>query len=383
MLKYSDISVERNFRLIDESVEIFANECDNMISSFDDRCNKALNSSFKFEAVEELDFYEEGVVDVIEGIGKKVIELFNKLIEAAKDLVTNIQTKLFAKKNNLEKVEAVLKKHPEFSKEISVALEKDGLGVTDWKNIKDAEESISKILEDYAKGKIGKEDAEKKKDEQLKRLKTKMDVISSGKYMIAGAIGIVGAIAFFKSDFFKSISNMENHIRSSKDSYEKDHLAIAKMIKENLGNKYVVRHGYRAAKDADGHPVKDPKTGKPMGEQYKYIEKQYPKLSTQGVGKDKKIVDSQTISNDEKLDISHRFSDFERMNFSFHSQLIQIENENLKNIAKFVRICSGIVTAFSRRHDIYSDDVDTIMKNAGKSVKFNEQLNSFKGNKKD
>ena len=71
MLRYSDISVERNFRLIDESVENFTTECDNMISSFDDRCNKALNSGFAFESVEELDFYEEGAKEVIEGIGKK------------------------------------------------------------------------------------------------------------------------------------------------------------------------------------------------------------------------------------------------------------------------------------------------------------------------
>ena len=108
--------------------------------------------------------------------------------------------------------------------------------------------------------------------------------------------------------------------------------------------------------------------------------------SAKDIHKDKhkalKVLDDGAIADDNKfrkgsMDYNRRFSDFERMCFSFYSQLIQIANQNLKNTAKLTRICSALITAFNRRHNFYEDDVKVVGRDAARASSMNNALRNL------
>ena len=106
----------------------------------------------------------------------------------------------------MEKVEYIIKKRPQLADQIKIALNSGALDIKSWKDIHSADEDISRVLDDLAKGKIGTGVAEQKCKERIEKLEKAASITKTIFEVGKLAIGLYAAIKFFKSESEKVLA---------------------------------------------------------------------------------------------------------------------------------------------------------------------------------
>ena len=106
------------------------------------------------------DIYEEGVVNIIESIGAGIEKIFDKFMELIDKVADFFREKIWASKSDAQKLEALLKKHPDMKDEIKMAVQKGDLDVKDIKSMHDVMDGTYDILQKINKGEVEPSKAE-------------------------------------------------------------------------------------------------------------------------------------------------------------------------------------------------------------------------------
>lgn len=172
-------------------------------------------------------------------IGKAIIDLFNKFKEMAGNIVKKISEISFKSKSDLNKLDKLIKAHPEFKDDVICAFKNGELNISDAKSIREMEAAYDELIK-----------LSKKKDVDPKTLrgkfeamKKKFDNIDKGTAIkVAGAATTVitagTAIFVFKNHILDAKKRTSEYIEASKKSAEDTAKAIEE-LRRVYGDEYV------------------------------------------------------------------------------------------------------------------------------------------------
>ena len=148
----------------------------------------------------------------IKKIGQTIISLFESFVKFVDSIVEKLKKFNFRLKSNEKKINSLVKKHPELTKEkIQILADKGGLDFSDFKSLAELDKEFFKIVEMSKKADVspdslkGKWEATKKKlNMQDSTVKTIATVATTATAVISLAV----AIKKFKGDVAKSQYNV-------------------------------------------------------------------------------------------------------------------------------------------------------------------------------
>ena len=147
----------------------------------------------------------------VKKIGQTIISLFESFVKFVDSIVEKFKNFNFRLKSNEKKINSLVKKHPELTKEkIQLLADKGGMDFSDFKSLAELDKEFFKIVEMSKKADVspdslkGKWEAAKKKlNMQDSTVKTVATVASAA----TAVISLVVAIKKFKGDVAKSQYN--------------------------------------------------------------------------------------------------------------------------------------------------------------------------------
>lgn len=164
---------------------------DQLINEYDMRCEqiRIMNLS------EDVDdpYFTEGVTKVIEGVGKAVETVIDKVIELIDKVVSTFNEWIWNKKSDIEKMNVLFKKYPEYAERIQIAFDRGDFDVKDIKSIQDVMNGSYDLLDKLNKGKINPSDAESKFQSLINKFN------KYGKPLIEIAAGVTTVITAAKA----------------------------------------------------------------------------------------------------------------------------------------------------------------------------------------
>lgn len=98
--------------------------------------------------------YESEKKSFLETIGETLINLYNRFMEFIDNIIDNIKTYVFNKKTDLQKLDILLKKHPELKDEAVMAFKDGTFTLDDVKSLKELDVTFEEILKIAKKSNI-------------------------------------------------------------------------------------------------------------------------------------------------------------------------------------------------------------------------------------
>ena len=205
-----DSFFEKAFEQYDKEVFSLMNEANN--SYVELRSNTDL-IMLESEIMGELENSQTAILEAegqnfIKKIGQTIISLFESFVKFVDSIVEKFKNFNFRLKSNEKKINSLVKKHPELTKEkIQLLADEGGLDFSDFKSLAELDKEFFKIVEMSKKADVspdslkGKWEAAKKKlNMQDSTVKTIATVASAATAVISLAV----AIKKFKGDVAKS-----------------------------------------------------------------------------------------------------------------------------------------------------------------------------------
>lgn len=152
------------FDLYDDVMnEIQMNESyvDNLIRDYNIKCDEIRLYNL-MESGETHEYFTEGVVDIIEKIGRGVETVIGKVVEMIDTVVDSFRQMIWSHKSDSQKIEMILKKHPQMADDIKLAFQKGDLDVKDIKSMHDVLDGTYDIISKMKSGKLEPSAAEVK-----------------------------------------------------------------------------------------------------------------------------------------------------------------------------------------------------------------------------
>lgn len=205
-------------------------EIDNMIKSLIDKSNSIYMESEIMGSIdnEKLVVMEAEKSNVFEKLGNLIIKAFEKLNELIQNVLDKIKEYFSKGKTETDKIESLIKKHPQLKDEIIVAWKQGDLKVADAKSLKEMDVAFDEIIK-MAKDKDvdpntlqGKINAFKKKFEHIDESST-VKFARSVDTVINAATAVVGFAFIFSTCRKNILETKERNARYKEgllDAYE-------------------------------------------------------------------------------------------------------------------------------------------------------------------
>ena len=190
--------------------------------------------------------YEAEKTNIFARIGEFLVKIYNEFVKLIDNVIDKIKNFSFKNKTNVQKLDILVKQHPEFKNEIVAAFNADVLKLDDINKLKELDRAWEEVLK-----------MAKKKDIDTKTLKGKIEKIKenfekdekSWKVVkVAAAVGTVVTAAKAVTFFVPQCAEVMEKFKELKKSRSEQH---ADMMEE-----------LRNAKDKDGNPIVTNQTGK-------------------------------------------------------------------------------------------------------------------------
>lgn len=190
--------------------------------------------------------YEEKKKNFFQKIGETVIAIFEKIRAAIQSAIDKIKEIAFGSKSDLQKLDTLIKKHPELKNEAICAFNSGALDMKDIKSLKELDAAFEEIIRmskekdidpNTLKGKWEK--AKKKFQEDEKTWK----IVKVG----AAATTVITAI--------KAIATFNGILRKNRDELQESN-AKNKELEAEI-EKTLTAGGFLYKKDKDGNTIKD------------------------------------------------------------------------------------------------------------------------------
>ena len=142
------LETEAMFKPFNTFMESCKNDIDTMFIEFSILEEKVTLESYIMGSVPEKMsvVYESEKKNIFAKIGEMIIAIYNKFVEFVDDIVDKIKTHSFQKKSDLQKLDILLKNHPDLKNEAIIAFNEGALDLSDVKSLKDLDATFDEIL---------------------------------------------------------------------------------------------------------------------------------------------------------------------------------------------------------------------------------------------
>lgn len=222
---------------LENSMLTASNEIDSMISDYLSTREDYLFESMIMDGISEEKalFLEAGKDNIFKKIGDTLIDLYKKFEQFVKGVIENLKNIGFKSKSDTEKLEKLLKAHPELKDEVIFAYKQGDLNVADAKTLKELNASFDEIVK-LSKQKDIKPDTLRGKFEAFKKKADNIDNSTAVKVAkTAGAVvTAAGAIFLFKKHVLDARKASYEYEKTCREKNEDVMKAIKEL--ERLGN---------------------------------------------------------------------------------------------------------------------------------------------------
>lgn len=192
MIRVSYIHEYDMFDEVTSEIQMNESYIDKLIRDYDNKCEEIrfrnmMESSDTYDS-----FFTEGVVEVIEKIGENVQKVIKKVIDLIEMCVDKFREFIWSHKSDSQKIEAIVKKHPNLADEIKLAFTKGELEVKDIKSLQEVLDGTYDIVGKLKKGKIEPSKAEEMFDNLISKWS------KYGKPVLEIVGGVTTALSAFK-----------------------------------------------------------------------------------------------------------------------------------------------------------------------------------------
>lgn len=142
------LETENIFRPYESFLESCENDINKMFADFEMLEEKVTLESAIMGSVPEsmMMVYESEKKGIFTRIGEMVVTLYNKFIEVIDKIIDTVKSYSFKKKSDLQKLDILLKKHPELKDEAIAAFNKGALDLSDVRSLKELDSTFDEIL---------------------------------------------------------------------------------------------------------------------------------------------------------------------------------------------------------------------------------------------
>ena len=241
-----------NEEYINDSINLEFDNIFNQYSSFTESCDKDINSMFSDFGVlhEKITLestimgsvpermtmvYEDGKKNIFAKIGDMIISLFENIKKFIETIIDKFSDLTLRKKTDIQKLEVLLKKHPELKDETVGAFREGALDLSDIKNIKELDNALDEILK-MSRAKADP-DSIKTKWEKAKAKFEKDGVIVTAAKKTATVVSAASAVAMFIPNCAKAVSELKK-LKAGRQDEMADALKMVKELEnDNLADK--------------------------------------------------------------------------------------------------------------------------------------------------
>lgn len=207
-------------------------------ASFNESCKKEINNMFaEFELLEEKVALESAIMDTVpdqmmmvyesekknifEKIGKFILDIFNNFIKAIDGFIDKIKLNMFKSKSEFQKLDILLKKHPELKDEEITKVQKaflDGsLNLNDMKGLKELDSTFDELVKMVKNKDVDPKSIKGKIEKAKKEFEKDKDKWAIAK--VAGVLTAVYTIKKFGPDMKKLIDDNQAAKKKAKAEY--------------------------------------------------------------------------------------------------------------------------------------------------------------------
>ena len=176
-------------------------------------------------------FMESENKGFFEKIGDKIIELFKKFVDMIDNAIEKIKGYSFKSKDYTQKMEVLIKKHPELKDEIIMACNKGALDLNDMKSIKEMDEAFDEVMKMAKNSSVDANSLKGKMDAAIKKFKSE-DNKKWTVVKVAGATsGVITAYLACRT-LREKITEADKNLRDTKSSIMRQQNEILNYIQE-------------------------------------------------------------------------------------------------------------------------------------------------------
>lgn len=142
------LETEEVCRPFESFMESYKNDINKMFADFGILEERVTLESAIMGSVPEstMIVYESEKKNIFTKIGEMVVAIYKKFIEFIDSMIDKIKTYSFQKKSDLQKLEVLLKNHPDLKNEAIAAFNKGALDLQDVRSLKELDEAFDEII---------------------------------------------------------------------------------------------------------------------------------------------------------------------------------------------------------------------------------------------
>jgi hypothetical protein len=172
-------------------------------AEFIESCRTDINMARAYaQALDEFGLFTEaaeesvnkGVSGIIRTLGKKIIELVEKIKNMIKDFTTKWKSKLWESKSQEQKIREVIRKYPKQADQITAAVNANELSFATYKDLEEFYKSSDEILDAIEKRKINPKSLRGRWEGVKKKIHDNEKLIATTATVIGAAVGVGGLV---------------------------------------------------------------------------------------------------------------------------------------------------------------------------------------------
>ena len=156
------------------------------------------------------EYFTEGVSNVIETLGKKILEIIQHFKDTMSDIFRKWKERSWQKKDDVQKLREIEKRDPKAAAKLQIAIEKGDLDMNSYKDIDAFFKDIDGILDDIDKANVDP----KSLKGRLNKAKEKLEKNDKTVKAVAAALGLVATAGTIVVTYQKFKQNTDAKARS-------------------------------------------------------------------------------------------------------------------------------------------------------------------------
>ena len=234
-----DLETTNIFKPYESFMESCKNDINKMFADFDMMSERVALESAIMDTIPEsmMMVYESEKKNIFAKIGEMVVAIYNKFVEVIDKIIDAIKNHSFKKKSDLQKLDILLKKHPDLKDQVIVAFDSGALNLSDARSLKELDSTFEEILKLAKKKDIDpaslKGKWEKAKEKIGKAASTTVKVAAGVTTVLTAA----KVLKSFKSDCAKAtnIAQEEKQKRAEQKAEILSRLKDEGVVNDNTG----------------------------------------------------------------------------------------------------------------------------------------------------
>lgn len=237
MISLSFVKNDRNELILNNHAYVYESTVDELSNSIDNKIDifLAKYESYMTEAeiMGELSedkslFLEAESSNLLTTIGNAVISMFKKLIEFANNVIDKMKNIGFKSKSDTDKLELLIKKHPELKNDIVTAFKNNDLRLSDMKSLKELNSAFDEIVNLSKKADVDPKSIKGKWEAAKKKYEENSDKIAKTAKNITAVVTAATVIVTFK----KVILDSRKNVMDAKEKIGKNSDEVTKAIED-------------------------------------------------------------------------------------------------------------------------------------------------------